>query len=67
MAEKHYHSCFIRSYSCTNADSFYNKDEILWAWALRVNIHIIDRNMKQIANGAAVLPMLPADDKLSLK
>jgi hypothetical protein len=48
-------------------DSFYDKDEILWAWALRVNVHIMDRNMKQIANGAAILPMLPADDKLSLK
>jgi hypothetical protein len=23
MAEKHYHSCFIRSYSCTNASSIH--------------------------------------------
>jgi hypothetical protein len=23
MAEKHYHSCFIRSYSCTNTNEVY--------------------------------------------
>jgi hypothetical protein len=42
---------------------FYEDDQFLWAWALKVNINIIDRNMKPVAHGEAILPMIPADGK----
>lgn len=42
-------------------NEFNEADDILWVWAVRVNINILDRDMKVVAHGKSVLPMLPRD------
>lgn len=40
-------------------NQFNEAEDILWVWAVRVNISILDREMRVVANGQSVLPMLP--------
>ncbi len=47
--------------------TYNGKDDTLWPWALRVNIHVLNRDMTQVAHGRAILPMIPADSRLGAK
>ncbi len=46
---------------------FNGEEDTLWPWALRVNVRILNRDMTQVALGQAILPMIPADRRLSTK
>ena len=42
-------------------------DENIWPWALRANIHILNRDMVQVAQGQTVMPMIPSDKRLATR
>lgn len=46
---------------------FNGEEDTLWPWALRVNVHVLTRDMTQVAVGQATLPMIPSDRRLSAK
>ncbi len=47
--------------------SFSDEGETLWPWVLRANIHILNRDMVQVAQGQVIMPMLPSDKRLAAK
>lgn len=46
---------------------FDGKDDALWPWALRVNVHLLSRETMAVTSGQAVLPVIPADNRLTAK
>lgn len=46
---------------------FNGEGDTLWPWALRVNVRVLDREMTAVALGRVVLPLFPADKRLSAK
>lgn len=46
---------------------FSGEGDTLWPWALRVNVHVLTRDMTQVAVSEATLPMIPSDRRLSAK
>lgn len=46
---------------------FDGKDDALWPWALRVNVHLLSRETTAVASGQTVLPVIPADNRLTAK
>lgn len=46
---------------------FPDEDNVLWPWALRVNIHVMNRDMTRVAQGHAILTIFPSDDKLKTR
>ncbi len=46
---------------------FNGEEDTLWPWALRINVHIMNRDMTRVALGQAILPMIPSDRRLSTK
>lgn len=47
--------------------SLNGEDDTLWPWALRANIHILDRDMVRVAQGQVIMPMIPSDKRLAIK
>jgi hypothetical protein len=46
---------------------FNEEDDINWAWAVKVNIYILNRDMALVTQGQSVLPLIPAGDKTGAK
>jgi hypothetical protein len=40
---------------------FQGKGDTLWPWALRVNVHVLSRDMTPVALRQVILPMIPSD------
>ena len=55
----------IRGFNLNKLLEDYNgQDHTLWPWGLRVNVHVINREMSRIAFGQATLRMIPSDNRL---
>jgi hypothetical protein len=48
-------------------NNFKGEGDTLWPWALRANIHILNRDMVQVAQGQVIMPMIPSDKRLATK
>jgi hypothetical protein len=46
---------------------FNGKDDMLWPWALRLNVRVLNREMTPVALGRIILPVFPADNRLAGK
>ena len=44
---------------------FNGNDDTLWPWALRVNVWVLNREMRSMALGRVILPVFPADNRLA--
>lgn len=42
----------------------HEEGNLLWPWALRVNIYVLNRGMTRVAQGQAILHIFPSDDRL---
>lgn len=55
----------IKGFNLSDLPARYNgQDDTLWPWGLRVNVHIINREMRRVASGQATLRMIPSDHRL---
>jgi hypothetical protein len=43
------------------------QDHTLWPWGLKVNVHVVNREMKRVALGQTTLRIIPADGRLRAK
>jgi len=43
---------------------FNGEKDTFWPWALRVKVHLLNRDMSVVAGGQAILPMIPSDQRL---
>ena len=58
----------IKGFNLGNLIASYNgQDGTLWPWGLRVNIHVMNREMSRVAVGQATLRMISADSRLRAK
>jgi len=58
----------IKGFNLGNLIASYNgQDGTLWPWGLRVNIHVMNREMSRVAVGQATLRMIPADSRFRAK
>lgn len=58
----------IKGFNLSDLPLAYNgQDHTLWPWALRVNVHVMNREMRRVAFGQATLRMIPADNRLRAK
>lgn len=58
----------IKSFNLGKALKQFDGDgDTLWPWALRMNVHVMNRDMTRVAVGQAILPMIPSDRRLSAK
>ena len=42
-------------------------DDTLWPWAMRANIHILNRDTVRVAQGQVTMPIIPSRKRLALK
>jgi hypothetical protein len=58
----------IRDFNLKNVLEEYNgQDHTLWPWGLRINLHIMDRDMSRVAFAQATLRLVPSDKRLPAK
>jgi hypothetical protein len=58
----------ITGFDLSDLFTFYNgEDDTLWPWGLRVNVHLMNREMNRVALGQATLRIIPADTRLAQK
>jgi len=56
----------IKSFNLGDLLAEYNgQDHTLWPWGLRVNVHVMDRQMNRVVLGQSSLRIIPADKRLS--
>jgi hypothetical protein len=48
-------------------EDYNGHDHTLWPWGLRVNVHVMNREMSRVAFGQATLRIIPADNRLPAK
>lgn len=44
--------------------SYNGQDDTLWPWGLRVNVQVMNREMRRVAFGQATLRLIPSDSRL---
>lgn len=56
----------INGFNLGNLLGEYNgQDHTLWPWGLRVNVHVMDRQMNRVVSGQSSLRIIPADKRIS--
>lgn len=58
----------IKGFNLSDLLASYNgQDHTLWPWGLRVNVHVINREMRRVALGQTTLRIIPTDSRLRAK